>query len=144
MKKHFIDFLRRGFTAMGFGPLVLVILYFVLQNQCNIETLTVNRVCIGILSISALAFIAGGMNAIYQIERLPLIMAILIHGSVLYISYLITYLINDWLKWGLTPILVFTGIFVVGFLAIWAIIYFITKRKTANLNKIIKQKQNVI
>lgn len=45
-------------------------------------------------------------------------MAIFIHGCVLYISYLATYLLNGWLKWGLTPILVFSGIFVFGYLAV--------------------------
>ena len=105
------------------------------------DTLTVNQVCIGIFSITALAFIAGGMNAIYQIERLPLMVAILIHGSVLYISYLGTYLLNDWLVWGVMPIVVFSAIFVVGYVVIWAIIYSITKRSTEKLNEMLKQKQ---
>ena len=81
------------------------------------------------------------MNFLYQIERLPLMPAILIHGSVLYASYLVTYLINGWLIWGEVSILVFTAIFVVGYLAIWAIIYGINKRKTETLNAMLKQKQ---
>ena len=141
MKKIVLEFVRRGFVACGFGPIVLALLYLILQYQANLETLTVNQVCLGIFSLSALAFIAGGMNVIYQIERLPLMIAILIHGSVLYISYLGTYLLNDWLEWGMTPILVFSGIFVFGYLAIWAIIYFIIKRNTEKLNTILKQKQ---
>jgi len=52
-----------------------------------------------------------------------------------------TYLLNDWLEWGVTPILVFSGIFVLGYLVIWAIIYSIIKRKTDKLNRILKQKQ---
>ena len=100
-----------------------------------------NQVCIGIFSITALAFIAGGMNAIYQIERLPLIVAILIHGSVLYISYLVTYLLNDWLDWGVMPIVVFSAIFLVGYIVIWAVIYSITKNRTERLNEALKQKQ---
>ena len=67
--------------------------------------------------------------------------AISIHGGILYISYLITYLINDWLDWGTAPILVFTGIFVVGYLLIWAVIYSIIKRNTAQLNQILKERQ---
>ena len=141
MKKIVLEFLRRGLMACGLGPIVLAILYLILQHQANLETLTVNQVCLGIFSLSALAFIAGGMNVIYQIERLPLMVAILIHGSVLYISYLGTYLINDWLEWGVTPILVFSGIFVLGYLVIWAIIYSIIRRNTEKLNLILKQKQ---
>ena len=89
----------------------------------------------------ALAFIAGGMNVIYQIEQLPLMIAILIHGGVLYVSYLATYLLNDWLEWGVTPILVFSGIFVAGYLMIWGIIYSIIKRNTEKLNQILKEQQ---
>ncbi len=141
MKKYILDFFRRGLIACGIGPIVLAILYLILQHQAAVETLTVNQVCIGIFSLSALAFIAGGMNVIYQMERMPLMVAILIHGIVLYISYLGTYLLNDWLEWGVTPILVFSGIFVFGYLVIWAIIYSIIKRKTDKLNRILKQKQ---
>ena len=68
-------------------------------------------------------------------------LAILIHGCVLYISYLITYLVNDWLEFGVMPILVFSGIFVVGYLAIWAIIYTVIQKKTAKINELLKQKQ---
>ena len=87
MKKIVLDFLRRGFAACGFGPIVLAVLYLILQQSAALEMLTVNQVCIGIFSLTALAFVAGGMNAVYQIEQLPLMVAILIHGSVLYISY---------------------------------------------------------
>ena len=141
MKRYIFEFFRRGFIACGFGPIVLAILYLILQQQSVIKTLTVNQVCLGIFSLSALAFIAGGMNVIYQIEQLPLMVAILIHGSVLYVSYLATYLLNDWLEWGMTPILVFSGIFIIGYLAIWAIIYSITKKHTEKLNQILKEQQ---
>ena len=67
--------------------------------------------------------------------------AILIHGCVLYISYLITYLINDWIELGTAPILVFSAIFVVGYLAIWAIIYTIIQKRTAKINALLKKKQ---
>ena len=141
MKKYVLEFFRRGLIACGLGPIVLAIFYLILQHEAVVETLTVNQVCLGIFSLSALSFIAGGMNVIYQIERLPLMVAILIHGGVLYISYLGTYLLNDWLEWGRTPILVFSGIFVFGYLAIWAIIYSIIKRNTEKLNIMLKQKQ---
>ena len=141
MKKFVLEFLRRGLIAAGIGPIVLAFVYLILQQASAIETLSVNQVCIGIFSITALAFIAGGMNAIYQIERLPLMVAILIHGGILYISYLVTYLLNDWLDFGVLPIIVFSAVFVVGYIVIWAIIYSIIKRNTAKLNKMLKEKQ---
>ena len=107
MKKYVLEFLRRGLVACGFGPLILAIIYLILQQQDLLDTLTVNQVCLGIFSLTALAFIAGGMNTIYQIEKLPLMIAIFIHGSVLYLSYLATYLLNGWLGLGIAPIIVF-------------------------------------
>ena len=141
MKKFVLEFFRRGFIAAGIGPIVLAIVYLILQYSADINTLTVHEVCIGIFSLTTLAFIAGGMNAIYQVERLPLMTAILIHGGVLYIGYLGTYLLNNWLDFGIIPIIVFTAIFVVGYIVIWAIIYSIIKRNTAKLNEMLKKKQ---
>ena len=139
MKYILKEFCRRGIAACGLGPLALAVIYLLLQHNGVVEVLTVNEVCGGILSLSALAFVAGGMNVVYQIERLPLMIAISIHGGVLYVSYLLTYLINDWLDRGTAPILVFTGIFVVGYLLIWAVIYSIIKRNTDRLNKAMRK-----
>ena len=122
-------------------PEVKPIVYLILKQSAAIDTLTVDQVCIGIFSLSVLAFIAGGMNAIYQVERMPLMTAILIHGGTLYIGYLGTYLLNDWLDFGIIPIIVFTTIFVVGYIVIWAIIYSIIRRNTAKLNEMLKKKQ---
>ena len=141
MKKFVLEFVRRGFIATGLGPIVLAIVYLILKQSAAIDTLTVNQVCIGIFSLSALAFIAGGMNAIYQVERMPLMTAILIHGGTLYIGFLGTYLLNDWLDFGVIPIMVFTAIFVVGYIVIWAIIYSIIRRNTAKLNEMLRKKQ---
>ena len=141
MKKNILEFCRRGSVALGVGPLVLAVLYLILQRQGVLEVLTVHEVCLGIFSLSGLAFVAGGMHVLYQMERLPLLAAILIHGGVLYVSYLITYLVNGWLEWGTAPILAFTGIFVLGYLLIWAVICAIIRKRTARLNEILKEKQ---
>ena len=141
MKKVALGFLRRGVMSCGVGPIILAVLYLILHHNGVVENISVKELCVGIFSLSALAFIAGGINALYQLERLPLMAAILIHGSVLYVSYLVTYLVNGWLEWGRLPVLVFTGIFVVGYLVIWVVIYFVIKRKTKNLNEMLKEKQ---
>jgi hypothetical protein len=141
MKKYVWEFVRRGLVSCGFGPLVLAIIYLILHHTIDLETLPAKEVCTGILSLFALAFIAGGMNFLYQIERLPLMLAILIHGGVLYLSYLGTYLLNGWLDRDATPILVFTGIFVAGYLVIWVVIYSIIKRKTDKINRLLQEKQ---
>ena len=142
MKQVIREFFRRGLIACGFGPLILAAVYLILQ-QAGLRTLTVHEVCVGILSLWGLAFLAGGMNVVYQIERLPLMVAILIHGGVLYVGYLVTYLVNDWLAWGMTPVLVFTAIFVLGYLAVWAVIYTVTKQNTEQVNAMLKDIQQI-
>ena len=141
MKKHIKDFFHRGLVSCGFGPMVLAVIYLTLQGKGLVQDISVNKVCLGIFSTAALAFFAGGMNAIYQIERLPLMAAIAIHGIVLYASYLVTYLLNGWLPSSTTPILVFSIIFVVGYLVIWAIIYSSIKKKTERINEMLNMKR---
>ena len=141
MRDMIMDFLRRGVTACGIGPLVLVVLYMVFKHNGVVESLTVNEVAVGILSLSALAFIAGGMNFVYRVERLPLVAAILIHGVVLYVSYLLTYLVNGWIEKSFVPIAVFTAIFIGGFVAIWVVIYMVMRARTKSLNEKLRAKQ---
>ena len=141
MRTHILDFVRRGLTASGFGPPVLAVFYLVLHSRGLLQTVTVREVCTGIFSLWALAFLAGGLNVLYQIERLPLMAAVAIHGGVLYVCYLATYLLNGWLERGVAPIVVFTCIFVLGYLAVWAVIYAVTRRNTARVNAVLKKKQ---
>ena len=142
MKRIILDFLHRGLITCGFGPMVLAVIFLSLQKNIGLETITINEYAISIFSSAILAFIAGGMNVIYQIERLPLMTAILIHGIILYVTYLVVYLINNWIVWGVTPILIFTVIFVTGYLFIWLIIYIVNKSRTRKLNEMLKRKQS--
>lgn len=142
MKRFISAFLLRGLIACGSGPVVLALIYLLLKRFAGVETLDVDSVCIGIVSLTFLAFAAGGMNAVYQIEKLPIMSAILIHGGVLYICYLSVYLINGWLKWGMVPIFVFSAIFVVGYFVVWAVIYFVTRNKTEKLNAMLEEKRH--
>ncbi len=139
MKKLWKEFLFRGLICASGGPIVLAIIYGVLGATGTVEHFSPNEVCMGILTITLLAFIAAGMTAIYQLEQLPLPIMILLHGGALYVAYILTYLFNGWLEQQLIPILVFTGIFVAGYALIWLIIYCITKARTNALNKKLKE-----
>ena len=141
MKRFILNFLRRGAVAAGIGPVVLAVLYLILGANGSLSSLTPAQAAVGIFSLTLLAFIAGGLNALYAIERLPLMLAVLIHGGVLYLTYLGTYLINGWLESGLIPMIVFSVIFAVGYFVIWAVVYAIVKRSTAKVNRALAQKQ---
>lgn len=135
MKKHILKFLQRGLTFSVFGPVIMAIVYASLGASGAVSAFTPGEVCLGILSSALMAFIAAGISIVYEIERLPLFSAALIHGIILYLDYILVYLINGWLATQLESILIFTGIFIAGYALIWVIIYFSTKRSTAFLNR---------
>ena len=138
LKKYFKDFLLRGLVSMGFGPIILSIVYGILGLCRVVDKLAVNDVVLGFLSITALAFLCGGITVVYQIEEIGISKAITLHGIALYVAYAVVYITNNWLKDGLIPFLIFTGIFVAGYALVWLVIYLITKRGTDSLNKKIK------
>lgn len=135
MKKFWKEFLLRGLMAAAGGPVVLAIIYGILGAAGQVEALAPSDVCMGILSITALAFVAAGMTAVYKMEQLPLPTMILLHGGVLYIIYVVTYLLNGWLVNQLKPVLVFTGIFIGGYGLIWTIIYRVERAKAEKINQ---------
>lgn len=139
MRKFLKEFLLRGLICASGGPIVLAIIYGILGATGIVKALSPRDVCLGILTITLLAFIAAGMTAIYRQEQLPLPIMILLHGGTLYIAYILTYLINGWLQNSLISILVFTGIFAAGYAIIWLIIYFVEKSKAEKLNKLLKE-----
>lgn len=138
MKTFWKEFFLRGLLAASGGPVVLAIIYGILGATGEVNAFTPKEVCLGILTITLLAFIVAGMTAIYQIEQLPLPTMILLHGAALYIAYILIYLLNGWLKQQLLPITIFTAVFVVSYAIIWLIIYCVEKRKTGKLNKLLK------
>ena len=135
MKKFAKEFCLRGLLAMGFGPVVLAVIYGILGAAGVIESLCVGEVVRGVLSITLMAFIAAGVTGIYQVEQLPLLSAIVIHGGVLYLDYLVMYLLNDWIQKNPMAIGIFTGVFVAGYSLIWLGIYLFAKQRTDRLNK---------
>ena len=139
MKQFWKEFLLRGLICAAGGPLVLAVVYGILDATGTVQTLSPMQVCIAIVTLMLLAFTAAGMTAIYQLEQLPLPTAILLHGGVLYLVYIVIYLLNGWLPSQLIPILVFTGIFIAGYALVWLIIYLVTKANANKLNKQLKK-----
>ncbi|MBQ2998328.1 MAG: DUF3021 domain-containing protein [Oscillospiraceae bacterium] len=133
MKAFSIEFFKRGLISAWGGPFVLAIIYYIVGKIESIENISVNEVSLGILSITLMAFFAGGITAIYQSEKLPIAFSALIHAAVLYLDYLIMYLLNDWIPRG--EIGIFTAIFAAGFAIIWLIIYLCSRKQTDGINK---------
>ena len=139
MKKFWKEFMLRGLICASGGPVVLGIIYGILGATGVVEAISPASVCLAILSITLLGFVAAGMTAIYQMEQLPLTIMILLHGGALYLAYIVTYLMNGWLQQSLVSILIFTGIFLTGYGLIWCIIYWVERAKAKRLNQLLKK-----
>lgn len=133
MKKHVIDFCKRGLVAAWGGPVIMAIVWLCLKAAGVVETLTVDQVVLGIISTTFMAFIAAGISIVYQVETLPKSMAALIQMAVLYVDYMGIYLLNGWLP--VDKIGMFTLIFIAGFAVIWLIIYMSIRMKVNRINQ---------
>lgn len=138
MNKHVKEFLLRGLTCAAGGPLVLAIIYAILDAQGVAASLSPAEVSMAIISLTVMAFIAAGVTTVYQIEQLPLPCAILIHGGVLYADYLLMYILNSWIPRNWQAIGIFTAIFAAGYALIWIVIYLTIRAKTERINKKLK------
>ena len=138
IRNYYKDFIMRGLVAMGFGPMVLDVVYGILDLCGVVKEIRISDLVLGVFTITALAFLAGAITQLYQIEELPLSVAITAHGVILYLGYLLIYLTNGWLKEGIIPFLIFTAIFVIGYVIVWTIIYLITKKNTEKVNNCMK------
>ena len=138
MKKYIKEFCKRGLVAFGFGPIIMAVVYFALEWGGVYDTFSFSEVAKQILLVSTMAFFAAGITVVYQIEKLPLPIAILIQATVLYIDYIVVYLVNGWLKKSLLPIVIFTAIFVVSYAIVWIFVYAFSKRSARRLNEKLK------
>ena len=141
MKKFWLEFWKRGAVSAAGGPLILAVICGILGANGVVESLSPGEVCMGIISTCLMAFIAAGISAIYQTERLPLISAALIHAGVLYCDYLLMYLLNSWIPRDLAAIGFFTAIFAVGYALIWLCIWLIIRRSTQKLNRSLQNRE---
>lgn len=140
MKSYIAEFLKRGFMAAGGGPLIMAIVYAILDQCGVVNEVSVSTMFLAVISSFLMAFIAGAVTVIYMSERLPYGTKALIHGSVLFLDYFCVYLINGWIK-GALPIAIFSASFIVGFIIISVAIYFPIKKQTEVLNRKIAEEK---
>ncbi len=143
MSQHMKKFVLRGLVAMGFGPICLAVVYLVLWRCGAVESVGAGEMVLGVLTVSVMAFFAGGLNVVYEIERLPLLYAALIHSVILYLDYAVIYLINGWLEDGWIPFLSFSAIFAAGFWLIWFAVYLFTKANVEKMNRSMEQNKPI-
>ena len=135
MNKYVKNYLQRGIVFGGFGPIVAGLVFWILQLAGVEVLLSGAQVLIAIVSTYVLAFVQAGASVFNQREEWPLAKSMGLHFLSLYIVYVGCYLVNRWIPFAWQVIAVFTGIFVLAYLAIWLTVYFVIKSVSKKLNK---------
>ena len=93
------------------------------------------EVFLGILSTYILAFIHAGSGVFHKIESWSPSKSCLCQLSLLYASYILCYVLNDWIPFEPLAIAAFTAIFVVGYGVICLTVYLSIKAYAKRLNR---------
>ena len=137
MNKYLKEFLHRGLIFGGFGPIILGIIYAILQTKIENFSLSGVQVLIAIASIYALAFIQAGASVLNQIENRSIMKSTFCHFSVLFLAYLGCYLVNSWIPFDINVVLIFAAIFIAIYLIVWVTVVIsitlISKKLNASL-----------
>ena len=135
MNKHVKSYLQRGIAFGGFGPIVMGIVFAIIEACGEEVILSGTEVLIAIISTYVLAFVQAGSSVFNQMETWPIAKSLGLHFLSLYVVYVGCYLVNRWLPFVWELVAAFTVIFALVYFAIWAIVYFIVRKTSKNLNK---------
>lgn len=138
MNKYFKDFLLRGLMFSGFGPIILGIIYAILEKTVPNFALSGTEILVAIISVYLLAFLQAGASVFNQIEAWSAPKALLCHFSVIYFAYTGCYLINRWIPFNLNVLIIFTLIFAVAYFIIWLTVYISVKLVSRKFNEKLK------
>ena len=134
MNRYLKNFLQRGLMFAGFGPIVLGIIFFVLEKTLDDFNANGEQILLGIVSTYLLAFVQAGASVFNQIEHWSLPKSLFCHFGMLYVTYVLCYVINSWIPFEWAVIAIFTAIFVAAYFIIWFTVYFIVKATGKKLN----------
>ena len=135
MKNIVKSFAHRGLMFAGFGPIILGIVYVILESTVEGFFLNATQLLIAIVSVYMLAFLQAGASVFNQIEHWGIAKSLLCHFSVLYAAYTSCYLVNSWIPFDIRVLLMFTLIFVVVYFAVWITVFISVKLVSQKLNQ---------
>ena len=131
-------FIHRGLMFGGFGPIIVGIIFAIMENTMVDFQPSGYEILLAIVSTYLLAFIQAGASVINQIEEWSLGKTLLVHFLTLYLSYIACYIINTWIPFDVIFLSIFSIIFAVTYLIIWLIVYISVKIVERNLNNKLK------
>ncbi len=137
MNKYLKSFIFRGAVFGGLGPMILGIVYAVLEASIDGFSLGGAEVLIAIVSTYLIAFVQAGASVFNQIEEWQPMKSVLFHFLSIYVVYALAYVMNSWIPFDPRVLLIFTGIFVLVYAVIWLTVYFsiklVSRRMSARL-----------
>lgn len=134
MNKYVKEFLHRGLMFSGLGCIIAAIII-----SSEPELMHEGRsVLTAIVSTYFLAFIHAGTSVFHMIENWSAVKSAFFQLLTLYVSYLSCYLVNSWMNFNMTIIVVFTVVFVIVYALVWLIVYFSIRATSKKLNKNLK------
>ncbi len=135
MNKYLKTFLHRGLMFGGFGPIIMGIIYAILERSITDFSLGGSQVCLAIVSIYLLAFVQAGASVFNQIEHWPIAKSLLIHFVTLFAAYSVCYILNSWIPFEPMVLVIFAAIFVAVYFAVWITVYISVKVVSKKMNK---------
>lgn len=135
MNKYVKEFLHRGLIFGGFGPVVVGIVFAILQYTVEGFSLGGTQVLLAIISTYLLAFVQAGVTVFNQIEHWSTVKSLLCHFGSLYAAYSVCYVANSWIPFDPMVLVIFTAIFVVMFFVIWTVVYLSVRAASRKFNK---------
>ncbi|MBR3802320.1 MAG: DUF3021 domain-containing protein [Clostridia bacterium] len=135
MNKYVKEFLHRGLLFGGFGPVVVGIVFAILQYTVEGFSLGGTQALLAIISTYLLAFVQAGVTVFNQIEHWSTVKSLLCHFGSLYAAYSVCYVANSWIPFEPMVLVIFTAIFVVMFFAIWIVVYLSVRAASRKFNK---------
>ena len=144
MNPYVKTFLHRGLIFSGLGPIVAGIVYLSIDLSGTKLNLTGVEVFLAILTTYIIAFVQAGSSVFNEVEKWGKAKSALFQMTSIYVVYVTGYLVNRWIPLDYKIILIFTGIFVGGYFAIWLTVYLITKKVSNKLNEKLKLNQEII
>ena len=142
MNRYCKQFLLRGVFFGGFGPIIVGIVYLILELTLPAFSLSGTEAFLAIISTYLLAFVHAGASIFNQIESWPIAKSTGIHFLVLFSTYSLCYLLNRWIPFEPMVLLIFAGAFILTYAIIWLTVVLVIKKTTRHLNeKLQKQKE---
>ena len=138
MNKYVKSFLHRGLIFGGFGPIIVGIIFFIIDLAGTPLVLSGTDILLAIFSTYLLAFVQAGASVFNQIDGLPLAKSLALHLGSLYLAYVGCYLANSWIPVEPLVILIFTVVFLAVYFAVWLTVYFCVRIASRKMSERLK------